>query len=155
MSSAIRLSIENPLTVPDIRPLIVERLEQSRALYPPESCHALDIDELADPSVTFWTIREGDALHGCGALKLTGDGTAEVKSMFLRPAARGRGFSRVVMAAIIDRAREKSIRLLQLETGHDADAAIGLYRSFGFEFCPAFPPYKTDPLSRFMQLPLG
>ena len=149
---AVTVAVEDPRADPDTARLLEERSAHSAALYPPESNHLLDLGELCGPDVIFWTARVGENLAGTGALWLTGGGTAEVKSMFVRPAFRGRGVSKALLAAILDEARRRGVDLLRLETGHDAEAAKALYRGAGFTECEAFPPYRPDPLSLFMQL---
>ena len=70
------------LTGPEIHNLLKEHLDHMHSLSPPESVHALDLDALRRPEITFWTIWSEDAaLMGSGALKFHGDGHGEIKSM--------------------------------------------------------------------------
>jgi putative acetyltransferase len=84
---------------------------------------------------------------------LPGDGSAEVKSMYVLPEARGRGVGRAVLAAIEDALRGR-VDVLRLETGTRQDAAIRLYESAGFRRHGPFGGYRDDPLSVFMEKPL-
>ena len=152
-ATGIVIAIEDPRASRDIADLIDERSAHSYALYPPESVHTPPLENLVPPVVTFWTIRKDGALLGCGALRRD-TGYGEVKSMFVRPAARGQGRSRGLLRAIIDGARAEAMPRLRLETGHDAVAAQALYRAFGFREIDAFAPYRPDPLSVFMELTL-
>jgi len=54
---------------PEIAGLLTEHLEDMAAVSPPESRHALDLDGLRRPGITFWSVWEGPELVGCGALK--------------------------------------------------------------------------------------
>ena len=65
----------------DVFALLDEHLRNMRELSPPESVHALDVTGLQSPEVTFWSIRTGGALLGCGALKELSATHGEVKSM--------------------------------------------------------------------------
>lgn len=53
----------------EIAQLLQEHLESMATISPPESIHALDIEELRRPEITFWSVWEGEELVGCGALK--------------------------------------------------------------------------------------
>lgn len=119
-------------------------------LYPPESCHRLDIESLTRPEVTFVTAREDDALSGCGALVASG-GWGEVKRMMVDPAARGRGIGRALLRRLEAEALARGLAGLRLETGIHQPEAIALYRSAGFTERPPYAGYFADPLSLFME----
>ncbi|WP_148611246.1 GNAT family N-acetyltransferase [Nocardioides rubriscoriae] len=74
--------------------------------------------------------------------------TAEVKRMYVVPAARGRGLARVVLAHLEATAREAGAEALVLETGTKQPEAIALYESSGYRRVPGFGFYKDAPLSR-------
>ena len=97
--------------------------------------------------------REAGVALGCGAWQLQGDGSAEVKSMFVLPEARGRGIGRAILAAIEGALRGR-VATLRLETGINQDAALRLYESAGFHRRGPFGRYRDDPLSVFMEKPL-
>lgn len=120
------------------------------SLYPPEDNFFLSVDELAAPHVDFWVAEaEGRAL-GCVALARLG-GYGEVKSLFVDPAARGRGLGEALMRALEARAREAGLPLLRLETGDTLDAAQRLYARGGFVPCGPFGDYREGPHSVFME----
>jgi putative acetyltransferase len=125
-------------------------------LSPPESVHALDVSKLKGPEITFWTVREGLMLLGCGALKELDSEHGEIKSMRTAVAFRGRGAGRAVLAHMITEARKRGYRRLSLETGSQEAfiPARRLYESFGFSYCQAFGAYQADPNSVFMTLRL-
>ena len=144
------------LTRPEIHALLNEHLQSMYALSPPESVHALDLDKLRQPDITFWSVWDGAVLLGCGALKALDAKHGEVKSMRTPSAQRGRGAGRAVLAHIIAMARSRGYERLSLETGTVAafEPALRLYASFGFEHCEPFGDYVEDPHSVFMSLRL-
>ena len=147
-SANVAVRLESP-DQPEVRALLAHLDEYLSALYPPESNHLLGIDELMQPNVRFFVARQDQRVFGCGALKLEKDGSAEVKRMYVDPAARGLGIGKALMRAIEAEALAAAVSLLRLETGIHQPEAIGLYVSGGFQEIPAFRPYKPDPLSRF------
>ena len=88
---------------------------------------------------------------GCGALVEAGDGTAEVKRMFVDPEARGLRIGKLIMDTLVARGAELGLSAIRLETGISQPEAIGLYRKAGFVEIGAFAPYRPDPLSLFME----
>ena len=151
----MRIEVDN-LTRPEVHALLEEHLANMHELSPPESVHALDLDRLRTPDITFWSVWDGDELVGCGALKELSPEHGEIKSMRTPKALRRRGAGRAVLAHIIDTARSRGYALLSLETGSQAGflPAQNLYRSFGFDVCGPFAGYREDPNSVFMQLRL-
>jgi putative acetyltransferase len=140
------------LSRPAIHALLNEHLQSMYALSPPESVHALDLDKLRQPGITFWSAWDGDLLLGCGALKELDATHGEVKSMRTPAAHRRHGAGRAILAHIIDVAKSRSYEHLSLETGAmDAfKPAQNLYESFGFVYCGPFGDYREDPNSVFM-----
>ena len=137
---------------PEIRALLEEHLRAMRQLSPPESVHALDLDALRRPGITFWTAWEGIALLGCGALKELNPVHGEIKSMRTSVAHQRKGVARAMLGHIIDEGRRRSYARLSLETGslQAFEPAQRLYESFGFTFCGPFADYIDDPYSVFM-----
>ena len=144
------------LTRPEVHALLNEHLDNMRAISPPESVHALDLGKLRQPDIRFWTIWDGGALLGCGALKDLGHGQGEVKSMRTPQNLRRRGAGRLILQHIINEARARGFVRLSLETGSMAEfaPAHALYLSEGFAFCGPFGSYREDPNSVFMTLAL-
>ena len=124
------------------------------ALYPAESNHLLDLAALEKPGVTFFVARNGGDIVGCCALVEAGDGTAEIKRMFVDPAARGLSIGRLLLEAVERRARAQALGAVRLETGRDQPEALGLYRKCGYAEIAAFGDYQPDPLSLFMEKPI-
>ena len=144
------------LSRPAIRGLLDEHLQNMRALSPPESVHALDLDKLRRPEITFWSAWEGEVLLGCGALLELDRRHGEVKSMRTPEARRRTGAGRALLAHIIDAARARGYERLSLETGAMAAFAPAhkLYESAGFTRTGPFGDYAADPNSVFMTLVL-
>ena len=144
------------LTRPAVHALLNEHLQSMYELSPPESVHALDLEKLRKPGITFWTAWEGPVLVGCGALKELSPTHGEVKSMRTPSARRREGVGRAILGHIIQVARTRSYGQLSLESGSMAafKPAQTLYESLGFTFCGPFDDYIEDPNSVFMSLRL-
>ncbi|MEZ5661181.1 MAG: GNAT family N-acetyltransferase [Burkholderiaceae bacterium] len=142
---------DDPARAP-VRALLEEHLRHMHSITPPESVHALDLDALRAPGITFWTARAGDSLLGCCALRELDPAHGEIKSMRTPDAWRGYGIGRAMLVHLIAVARARGYRRLSLETGSMAEfvAAQRLYASHGFEVCGPFADYGPDPNSLFM-----
>ena len=127
MSGTITIARERP-DQPDVVRLIEALDAHAIALYPPESNHLLDIAALCDPAVSFLVVRAGEDAIGCGALLRDPHGWGEIKRMYLRPDARGRGIGKRVLAELEAMARGAGLPLLRLETGIHNTEALTLYR---------------------------
>jgi putative acetyltransferase len=141
------------------QPGVIRLLEMSdtymASLYPAESNHLLDITQLEKPGVWFLVARQDDEIVGCASLVEAGDGTAEIKRMFVDPEARGLKLGRRLMEALEALGREKGLTAIRLETGISQPEALGLYRAFGYVEIGPFGEYVEDPLSQFMEKRLG
>jgi len=152
----LRIELDD-LTRPAVHELLREHLANMHELSPADKVFALDLTKLRAADITFWTVWDGDALLGCGALKELSPTHGEIKSMRTPVAQRRRGAGRAVLARIIDTARQRGYELLSLETGtHPAfRVAQDLYLSAGFDYCGPFAAYTEDPQSVFMSLRLA
>jgi putative acetyltransferase len=144
--------IEDDLTSAEVAALLDEHLDGMHEHSPPESVHALDLQGLKAPHVTFWTAWEGDELLGCGALKELDESHGEIKSMRTAQAHLGKGVASAILEHLVVEANRRCYARLSLETGSGAafEASHALYLKFGFEFCGPFDNYVEDPFSRFM-----
>jgi putative acetyltransferase len=140
----------------DVRALLVRHLAFMHAQSPPEDVHALDVDGLLDPAVTFYSARRDGELIALGALKRLDDEHAEVKSMHTVEAMRGKGIAAAMVSHLIAAARARGFRQLNLETGTSAAfaPARALYINAGFRACGPFADYGDSPHSCFMTLDL-
>jgi putative acetyltransferase len=146
--------MEDDLTGPEIRTLLETHFAGMLANSPEGSCHFLDFDGLNAPDVTFWSIWDGGALAGCGALKELDAEHGEIKSMRTHVDHLRKGVGAVMLTHIISEARERGYRRLSLETGSTEAfiPALALYEAHGFQVCPPFGDYVEDPFSRYMTL---
>ena len=143
------IRVGSPLD-PQVRTLIAELDAFNSALYPAESNHFDPPEALAATRNIFLVVEQDGELVGCGAAKNCG-GWAELKRMYLKPKARGEGIALAMLVKLLDWARAEKLPLARLETGNVSVGALKLYRRAGFKEIPAFPPYKPDPLSIFME----
>lgn len=152
----MRIRVDD-LEDPRVRALVEEHLRDMHASSPPESVHALDVDGLRRPGLTFWTAWSDDELMGCGALKELSPSHGEVKAMRTAHAYLRKGVARVMLEHIVTEARRRSYTRLSLETGSmPAFApARALYERFGFSYCKPFGAYVDDPNSVFLSCDLG
>jgi putative acetyltransferase len=150
----IELSIrEDDLSGERIRAFLREHLDNMHEITPPESVHALDVDGLRVPEVSFWSAWSGDELCGCGALREIDTHSGEIKSMRTVWDHRGRGVGSRILEHLIAVAEARGYERLLLETGAlpEFEAARSLYQRYGFRFRGPFPPYADDPNSVFME----
>jgi len=149
----MRIELDD-LSRPQIHALLNEHLRNMYAITPPASVHALDLDKLRRPEITFWTAWEDGQLLGCGALKELDRLHGEIKSMRTPEAHRRRGAGRAILNHIIAVARSRGYQRLSLETGTTEPfrPALTLYESVGFTACGPFGEYRDDPHSAFRTL---
>jgi putative acetyltransferase len=126
------------------------------ATSPPESVFALDWSGLQKPEISFYTAWQGDDLLGCGAMKALGDNTGEIKSMRTDPRHLRKGVAASLLEHLIAEARARNYWRLSLETGSGPafDAALTLYRKYGFTNGEAFAEYTKSPFNQFLHLGL-
>jgi putative acetyltransferase len=151
MNAAMDIRLDDLRGAP-VRALLAEHLRNMHELSPPESVHALPIEALRQPGVTFWSVWEGQELLGCGALKQLDAAHGEIKSMRTANAHRRRGVAAAMLQHIIAEAGRRGYARLSLETGSNEPFAPAreLYRRFGFVECGRFADYADDPNSTFM-----
>ncbi len=144
--------VVDDLSGPEVAGFLAEHVQEMRAVTPLESKHALDLESLRKPEITFWTALDGDTLVGTGAIKRLDVGHAEVKSMRTAPSRKRGGIASALLEHIIAEARQMGLSRLSLETGSTEFflPARRLYEKFGFANCGPFADYKEDPNSVFM-----
>lgn len=136
----------------EIKLLLEDHLADMYAASPPESVHALDLTELQQASISFWTVWDNQQLAGCGAIKELDSTHAEIKSMRTAKDYRGKGVAVLLMQHILQIAKDRGYTRLYLETGPQDFflPARKLYEKSGFEYCEPFADYELDPYSVFM-----
>lgn len=140
------------LTGSEVAKLVEAHLHGMALHSPPESRHALNLEGLKKPEITFWSVWERDELVGCGGLKELDGQHGEIKSMRTSSLHLKKGVAKRLLEHIIEEAKRRGYRRLSLETGSmDAfEPAKRLYVSFGFQYCKPFSDYNEDPNSVFM-----
>jgi putative acetyltransferase len=146
----IDIAVEDP-DQPEVLLLLQASDTYMASLYPAESNHMLDVASLKQPRVAFLVARVDGKALGCGAVVDSGEGWAEIKRMFVSPAARGLKLGRQLLQEIETIAVARGARVLRLETGGLQPEALGLYRSAGFVETGPFGAYAPDPHSIFME----
>jgi putative acetyltransferase len=148
----MEISVDD-LTGPEIAAFLAEHIEDMRSVSPPESKHALDLDALRVPDITFWSVTDAGLIVGCGALKRLDAAHAELKSMRTASAVKRRGIASLLLGHIITEAAAMGFTRLSLETGSAPffEPARRLYGKFGFLFCEPFSDCIPDPNSVFME----
>lgn len=132
--------------------MLEQHLEDMYATSPAESVHALDLSELKQDDIRFWTLWESDRLCGCGAIKRLSSNHGELKSMRVANYYRQRGMGAKILHNLQADAAQIGITRLSLETGSMGFflPARRLYQKFGFVECAPFGQYRPDPNSVFM-----
>jgi putative acetyltransferase len=146
--------VVDDLSGPEIAAFLDEHVQQMREITPLESKHALDLDGLRTPEITFWTVWDEDDgnLVGCGAIKRLDADHAELKSMRTAVARKRSGIASALLDHIISEARRMGFTRLSLETGSAEffQPARSLYQNFGFTPCQPFADYRLDPHSVYL-----
>ena len=135
-----------------VRDLVIEFTTWAISLDPDEAPPTFDNleAELATlpgvygpPTGCFLLARDDDRPVGCVAFKSHGDGTVELKRMYVRPDQRGKGTGQRLVSALIAEARTQQNRRIILDSFHTMTSAHNIYRGLGFSDIPApadFPP---------------
>lgn len=141
--------VEDDLTGPEPTALLQLHLDEMHRWSPPESVHAMPIERLRAPDVTFYAAWQGERLAACGALKQIDPAHGELKSMRAHPDFRGHGAGKAILEHLLAEARARGYTRVSLETGRPAQflPARQLYESHGFAECPPFGSYVADPFS--------
>jgi putative acetyltransferase len=144
------------LSGPQIAAFLHAHVAEMKKVTPPQSVHALDLEGLRLPAVTFWSVLDGDTIAGCGAIKELDSISAEVKSMRVAPASKRQGIASGLLTHMAEEARRRGYRRLSLETGSLPyfAPARALCARHGFTECGPFASYSEDPNSVYMTMAL-
>lgn len=147
----VKIEIDD-LSGPKVAALLSEHLAEMARFSPPESRHALDLEGLCHPDITFWCVWEGEDLLGCGALRQLNEEHVELKSMRTATRHQRKGVATHLLQHLLTEATQRGYRRISLETGAMAAFEPGrrLYAKFGFQPCPPFAGYRPDINSVFM-----
>lgn len=140
------------LSGPEIAQFLANHVSEMQSISPPQSSHALSLEALKKPEITFWTVWEDQKLVGCGALSELSPYHGEIKSMQTSPGSKRKGVASELLRHIFDESLKRGYHQLSLETGSMAFflPARRLYEKFGFAYCKPFANYTEDPNSVFM-----
>ncbi|ELA7368116.1 GNAT family N-acetyltransferase [Vibrio parahaemolyticus] len=132
--------------------LLEEHLADMYATSPAESVHALDVEALKSPDITFFSGWVNGELQGCLAIKQLTPRHVELKSMRTSNSSRKSGVATKLLTHALNTALDKGYRKVSLETGTQQffQPARNLYEKFGFTYCEPFADYELDPHSHFM-----
>lgn len=144
--------VEDDLTGAQVLDLLAYHLGEMRRLSPPSNVHALPVERLRQPDVTFYSAWAGGTLAAVGALRDLGGGRAEIKSMRAAPALRGKGAGEAILLHLMAEAKARGCAWLGLETAWPEPwaAARALYRKHGFTPCEDFGDYTGGEFSLCM-----
>lgn len=109
--------------------------------YPGEPTNGVEADGFHEAGGYFVGARFGTRIVGCGAFRIVDRGTVEIKRMYVVPAFRGYGISRMMLDHLEAEARRRGYLRSILETGTRQTEAISLYASGGYSETAAFDPY--------------
>lgn len=145
------------LEAPEVVALLDVHVRLARGASPPCSAHALDLDGLRAPGISFFSGWLDGQVASVGALKRLSEQEGEIKSMHTSEHFRGRGCGARMLDHLLAAAGAQGLRRVSLETGVQDyfRPAVRLYQRRGFEDCPPFADYRVDPNSRYMTLRFG
>ncbi|MEP6343673.1 MAG: GNAT family N-acetyltransferase [Maricaulaceae bacterium] len=148
--------IEDDLTHPATRHLLAVHMQGMQANSPSESVYALDLSGLQKEDVTVWSLWNSETILGCGALHELSLQQAEIKSMRTHPDHLRKGVAAQLLEHMLSVAKLRGYKRLSLETGSGEafDAALALYRKYGFQDGPAFSNYEASAFNQFLHLDL-
>lgn len=148
--------VEDDLSGEAIRGLVALHLAGMHAHSPACRVHALSVEALRQPGVTFYSAWMDDDLAGMGALRQIDPSHSEIKSMRVAPDFLGKGIGEAILLHLLAVARAKGHARVSLETGTGPafEPALRLYRKHGFNNCAAFADYVLDDFSQCLTLVL-
>ena len=130
---------------------LIEAVQQEYvARYGGRDVTELAVAEFEPPQGIFMIGWDAAAPVACGGVRLVAPGVAELKRMYVVPAARRRGIARAMLADLESRARLLGAVQLRLETGLHQPEALSLYASAGYIDAEPFGHYADAPLARHL-----
>jgi GNAT superfamily N-acetyltransferase len=130
-----------PFDHPDSATLITEVQQEYVRRYGGPDETPVEPAEFAPPQGVFLIGYAGALPVACGGWR-DHDGDAEIKRMFVVPAARGKGLARRLLAELERTAATSGRTRVILETGPKQPEAIALYRSAGYRDIAKFGFYR-------------
>ncbi|HET6907742.1 MAG TPA: GNAT family N-acetyltransferase [Mycobacteriales bacterium] len=146
MTSGLDLR-EEPYDGPAAQALIAAVQQEYVVRYGGPDESPVEPGEFAPPAGRFLVGYIGTEPVATGGIRRRGDGTVEIKRMYVAPVWRGRGLSREVLAALEDLARLLGASRVVLETGVRQPEAMHLYETSGYQRIEGFGHYCGTELS--------
>ena len=148
-ASMVSISIEDP-TTPDAQWCIAQYFAELNARFEagfdPSISISADAHELTPPAGALLISRLREQPVGCGALKFHADAPAELKRMWVAPAARGLGVGRRLLHELEQQAKAMGAHVIRLETNRALSEAIALYRRNGYH---EVEPFNHEPYAHY------
>ena len=149
MAVAVR-EVRRDADLEDVAALWGEYLRWANDRFDAEYGFRLDVEEVLDrnladlspfepPDGRLLLAVDGDTAVGVGCLQRLRPDTAEIKRMFVRPSARGRGIGRLLLDRLVAAAHELGCDQVLLDSSRFMHAAHRLYRSVGFNEIEPYP----------------
>ncbi|MDQ6766238.1 MAG: GNAT family N-acetyltransferase [Candidatus Eremiobacteraeota bacterium] len=137
------IAVEAVRTATDEVRRLIDELDRGLGQeYLPEQRHGLSLDAIFQPHVRFFLARLDGVAVGCAGVALFAT-FGEVKRMYVRDRARGRGIAQALLSRIELETKNSGLDVLRLETGDRQFAAIRFYERAGFQRCDAFGQYAS------------
>ncbi len=148
--------IEDDLSLPVVQNLLAFHLQSMAANSPEDSSYALDLSGLQKEGITVWTLWDNENVLGCGALHELSPTLAEIKSMRTHPDYLRKGVATKLLEHMLITAQKRGYETLSLETGTGKafEAAVTLYKKYGFENGGVFSDYEESDFNQFLHLKL-
>ena len=146
MSNPIHITCESPSN-PTVQALLTPLLDELARRYPEEGTD-IELPTGVDGPLGAMLVAWQDGVPiGCGAIRPLTPSLAEVKRMYVAPPMRQRGVGRLILQALVDKARQLSYQTICLETGIRQPEAMRLYESAGFHRVECYGEYANNKLS--------
>lgn len=153
----VTIKAETPLQ-DEVRAMIEELNAVMNPLSPPQFQFQMTAEQIDESDTTLFLARDGEGRAlGMGALKVHDENMGEVKRMYTRPQARGKGVGWKLLQQVEALAAQKGLKELKLETGEAPgfEEAWKVYERSGYTVCGAFLDYPDSGWSRFYMKKLG
>ena len=148
MTATVLELVARRIDDPDAAGLVVALLDDLAERYGGRDAFHPDPASLAPPDGEFVVARLDGVPVGCGGFRRFDDGVAEIKRMYVVPAARRRGVAAAVLADLEARAGALGYRSIRLETGTNQPEAMALYQRAGYRAMVPYGHCRESPMSR-------
>ena len=130
------------------RELLAELDQDLNVRYGDDETVTVHPAQFLPPDGIFLVVRQAGEPLACGGYRRIATDTAEIKRMYVRPQARGKGLARLVLARLEEAASAAGYSQLWLETGLAQPEAMALYESSGYRRIAPFGQFAWAPDQR-------